>query len=347
MANPYVFIVGCQRSGTTLLRRMVDAHPQIAIMRESHWIPRFFEDRTGLTSEGFVTPELIPELLRHPKFARLNVGEEELLKLLETGKTVPYADFVSGVFDLYGQQRGKSLVGDKTPAYVRSLGTLYSLWPRVRFVHLIRDGRDVCLSVGDWPKAQQKKPGMFATWKDDWVSTTALFWELSVQLGRQAGNLLGLKLYHEIRYESLVSSPAETCAALCAFLGLPYDEAVLRFHEGRTKDDPSLSVKRAWRPITPGLRDWRLQMRAEDVEPFEAAAGRLLDELGYPRAVLRPRPEALEHASGIRRRLAEDEKWLGIIPQARAGTAEPASRHSGSLAKNQVAGGSLEGRAQT
>jgi hypothetical protein len=313
-------------------------------MRESHWIPRFFEDRTGLTPEGFVTPELIPELLRHPKFARLNFGEEELLKLLKMGKTVPYADFVSGVFDLYGQQRGKSLVGDKTPAYVRSLSTLYSLWPRVRFVHLIRDGRDVCLSVGEWRKAPEKKPGIFSTWKDDRLSTTALWWELNVRLGQQGGNLLGRELYYEMRYESLVNNPAEECAALCAFLGVPYDDAMLRFHEGRTKAKPGRDSKHVWLPITSGLRDWRSQMPADDLERFEAAAGSLLAELGYPRAVPRLRPAALEHASGIRRRLAEDKKWLGVISQARAGRIESTSRLPNSLAENRGAGGLLDER---
>ena len=59
--NPFVFIVGCPRSGTTLLQRMVDAHSQIAIVPETHWIARWFEKRKGLTPEGFVRAKLIPK----------------------------------------------------------------------------------------------------------------------------------------------------------------------------------------------------------------------------------------------------------------------------------------------
>ena len=55
MTNPYVFVVGCPRSGTTLFRHILDARPQIAITPEAHWIPRFFEERRGLTAEGVVT----------------------------------------------------------------------------------------------------------------------------------------------------------------------------------------------------------------------------------------------------------------------------------------------------
>ncbi len=76
--NPYVFIVGSTRSGTTLLQRMVDAHPQIAVVNETRWIARYFEKRTGLTPEGFVTPELIPKLLEYHRFPKMKVGREEL-----------------------------------------------------------------------------------------------------------------------------------------------------------------------------------------------------------------------------------------------------------------------------
>jgi len=100
-------------------------------------------------------------------------------------------------------------------------------------------------------------------------------------------------LYFEVRYESLVAHPREECEALSAFLGLPYDDAMLRFDETQTK-------RKTRRPITPGLRDWRTQMSRDDVERFEAMAGDLLDELGCPRAFPRLRPGRLEDASRIR-----------------------------------------------
>jgi len=71
MTNPYLFIVGCPRSGTTLLQRMVNAHPQIAITPESHWIPHLYEKPWALNREGLITHKLIRELAAHPKFARL------------------------------------------------------------------------------------------------------------------------------------------------------------------------------------------------------------------------------------------------------------------------------------
>jgi Sulfotransferase family len=322
MMNPYAFIVGCPRSGTTLLQRLVNAHATIAIMPEAPWIPRKFRKESGLTSEGMVTADLIPQLLEHPKFSRLGFDQDQLLTLVNNGRPVSYSSFVSRVFDLFGKRKGKELVGNKTPGFVRKIESLHRLWAEARFVHLIRDGRDVYLSMINRPLHHVNR-GPFNTWAQDPVTTAALWWELSVKRGRQAGSSLRPGLYCEIRYESLVAHPAEECAALCAFLGLPYQEGMLRFHERRKRAAPPSDAKQAWlpsegesefrlRPITPGLRDWRSQMPQEDVERFEAATGGLLDELAYPRAFPRSRPERLEHASRIRHLFALDPRGRGM-----------------------------------
>ncbi len=94
-------------------------------------------------------------------------------------------------------------------------------------------------------------------------------------------------------------------------MGLPYDDAMLRFYEGREKADLGLDAKRAWRPITPGLRDWRTQMPLDDIERFEAAAGDLLDELGYPRAVPDLPQEKLEDATRIYHAFTEEIRAKG------------------------------------
>jgi hypothetical protein len=301
--NPYLFIVGSPRSGTTLLKRMVDVHPHIAIPPESHWIPRWYEERTGLTAEGFATPDLLSSLLEYPKFSRLGLSRKELEPLVKSDEPISYSTFVTSIFDLYGKAQGKPLVGDKTPSYARRIHTLHTLWPSARFIHLIRDGRDVCLSYVNWKKF--KKRANLATWDEDPVTTSALWWECHVRMAREAGKRLGRDLYYEVGYETLVARPAETCKALCDFLKVPYDEGILRFNEGRVRAQPGLSAKRAWLPITPGLRDWRTQMSVGDIERFEAASGDLLKELGYQRVAQCPTPEAQKQASRIRELFAQ------------------------------------------
>jgi hypothetical protein len=311
--NPFAFIVGCARSGTTLLRRIVDAHPAVAITPETHWIADYFERRTGLTPHGLVTADLIPRLLAHEKFAKLGIGQAELEGLRGAGGPVSYARFVTGIFDLYGKSRGKLLVGDKTPRYVRNIGTLHALWPEAKFVHLIRDGRDVCLSALNWKGKVANLAKLFSTWGEHPVTTTATWWKWSVRLGQEVGQTLGPGLYYEMRYEGLVAAPEEECARLCAFLGVDYEDGMLRFHEGRTRTKPGLDAKHAWLPITPGLRDWRTELPPEDQERFEAAAGDLLGELGYPRTVPQPRSSVLEHAAQIQRSFLEDVRAVALV----------------------------------
>jgi hypothetical protein len=308
--NPYLFIVGCPRSGTTLLRRLVDTHPLVAVIDEMRWIASFFERREGLTPEGLVTPELVDRLLAYDRFATLEISREQLGRLIDTGDPVPYPNFVTGIFDLYGQAKGKSLVGDKTPRYARRIATLHALWPHARFAHIIRDGRDVCMSILNWKKAERAL-GRFSTWAEDPITTAAVWWEWHVRLGREDGGSLAPKLYHEVRYEALVSEPAKECEKLCSFLDLPYDDAMLKFHEGRAKMKPGRDAKRAWLPITSGLRVWRTQMPAEDLERFEAAAGDLLEELGYPRACPSPPEEKLARALRIRESFTREASASG------------------------------------
>jgi Sulfotransferase family len=306
--NPYVFIVGCPRSGTTLLGRMVDVHPDLAMIHEGRFAPDWFERRRGLTADGFVTPELVDRLLGHPPFANVSVGRDELERLLGDGGRVAYADFVTGIFDLHGRAHGKRLVGDKTPHYVRSLPTLHALWPAARIVHLIRDGRDVAQSVLGWRKVTERRGSVarFSAFRENPVATIACWWEWLVRLGREDGAALGPATYHEIRYEALVAEPAAECERLCAFLDVPYDDRMLGFHQGRERDDPGLSAKKAWRPVTPGLRDWRSEMSPADVERFHAAAGGLLDELGYEATDAAPSAELRRHAGRVRDSFASE-----------------------------------------
>ena len=306
--NPYVFVVGCPRSGTTLLGRLLNAHPQLAIIHEGRFVAAWYERRRGVTPDGAVTPQLVDDLLAFPPFRNVHVSREQLERLADGAEPVSYARFVSGVFDLHGAAKGKPLVGDKTPHYVRSLPTLHALWPQARFVHIVRDGRDVCLSVGNWPKVVERGGAVarFSHYERDPVAIAALWWEWQVRLGREAGSGFGPHRYMEISYESLVDDPTAACRALCTFLDVPYDERMLAFHEGRTRDDPGLDAKQAWRPVTRGLRDWRNDMPAGAVERFEAASGELLEELGYARAAPSPGGEAVERAALARRSFARD-----------------------------------------
>jgi hypothetical protein len=308
--NPYVLILGVPKSGMHLLGRVVSTHPQLAIAPEVDWITGFFATRTGLNLDGQLVPELIHKWVQQKRFDPFGLDRQVIEGFIPPGGRVPFGGFLTRLYDLYGEARGKRLVGCPSLEGPQQIPALQCLWPWTKFVHVIRDGRDVWLYLRDWDQTGRFLD-QYPRWREDPLTTAALWWEWQVRLGRQAGSALGTSRYLEVRYEALAARPAEECARLCAFLGLPYDDALPRFHEGHRREDSGLDAKTAWLPITPGLRDWRTQMDAADAERFEAAAGALLDQLGYPRAHPRPRPEALALAAGMRDRFVRDTNALG------------------------------------
>ena len=297
MTNPLVFVVGAARSGTTLLQRMLDAHPLLAVVNETYWLPRKYRERLGLTRDGLVTPELLPMLLASPKFDRMGFAEADLHRICGA-QPARYVDFVARLFDEYAARAGKPYAGDKTPGYVRRIGQIHALFPQARFVHIVRDPRDVCLSMLDWPSGE-RTAGQFGTWHLDRPVSSALYWRYSVALGVQAGRELGPLHYLEVRYEDLVAATETELARLCEFLGLPFDPAMLDYHVGRSKPKPGRSSKAQWLPPTAGLRDWTTQLAADDVARVELAIGGLLSELGYATVGGDPAPGMIERVDAV------------------------------------------------
>ncbi len=306
--NPLFFLVGCSRSGTTLVQHMMDAHEQLAVVPETRWFVHWFDKRYGISEDGFVTPDLVPRLLqRHRLFRDADIGvtQQQLEHLVSDGGKMRYQDFVSILFDRYAEARGVAHAGNKTPGYVRSLQTIHLLWPAAKLIHVIRDGREVSLSIIQ-KRTMRNRPGKpggrFATWQEDAVTTSALWWEWNVRLGQEAGRAIGPGHYYELRYDALVARPEAESRALCDFLGVPFDDAMLRHHEGRVKADPRLVEKHTGldKPVTAGMRNWNTEMPRDDIERFEASAGGLLEELGYEFGVQNHSPESLAHAARLR-----------------------------------------------
>lgn len=279
--NPYLFAVGCPRSGTTLLQRMLDNHPMLAVANDSHFIPRAVED-LPVDVDPPLTPELVEWVRTYRRFYRLGLDEEAVRESAATATT--YAEFVGELYSVYARRHGKELGGEKTPDYVRHLPRLHALFPWARTIHIIRDGREVAMSVLEWAR-DGKGPSKLALWGEEPVAVCAMWWRWLVSTGRRDGRSLGSDRYRETRYEELVEQPEPTLAGLAAFLGLPDSEDMANFHVGRTVRRPGLSAKKAWLPATPGLRNWHTDMGVRDRELFEALAGDLLSELGYERSV--------------------------------------------------------------
>jgi hypothetical protein len=245
----FPFVVGCSRSGTTLLRAMLDAHPALTVPPESHF---------ALAR----SPRALRRALRRdPWFALWGIDAPDL-----RGLDVPAA--VRALFAAYAAARGKPRYADKTPHYVSHLPLLAARFPEARFVHVVRDGRDVALSLLEVP------------WGPDDLEGAAGHWRRRVLEGRAAA--LRPDRYREVRYEALVADPEGALRPLCAWLGLDWHPALLAPRGAAlTVPYPEHHARLALAP-TPGLRDWRRDMAAADAARFAAVAGDALAELGYP-----------------------------------------------------------------
>ena len=285
--NPYLFVVGCPRSGTTLLQRMLDNHPQLAVANDTHFITRCLKKMKWVIDPP-LTAELIEQVKCYRRFPRLGLTDHAVSRAAEKAKT--YAEFVSFLYTEYGNMHRKSLAGEKTPDYVRHLPMLHSLFPQAKSIHIIRDGRDVALSTLEWAKAG-KGPGRIELWNKEPVAVCALWWRMNVDFGMRDGMDLGTAVYREVKYEDLAAWPEKIIQGLADFLKLPFSTEMVKFYVGKTRSNSKLSAKSAWLPPTTGLRDWRSQMVARDVELFEAIAGELLSDLGYERVFKTISPE--------------------------------------------------------
>lgn len=311
-ASPLLFVVGCPRSGTTMLERMLDAHRDLAMTHETHWVTKHAKRGRDLTREGFLRPDTLDALYADHRFVRMAPPRDQIERTLRQGP-LKYRRFVRLVFDHFRRSRGKRFVGDKsTGGYLRDIDRLLEVCPNSRIVHLVRDGRDVCLSMLNWPK-NARAAGRFPMFADDPVATTAAWWQWHVRAGIEQGRSLSGGAYRELRYEELVQEPDRQCAMLCEFLGLEYDPAMARFHDGRSSPSTGKSANAAWLAPTPGLRDWRTQMSDEQIAMFEAIAGDTLAMLGYERWFPRVAPQVARLAS---ERVARWEQEVGLGAQA-------------------------------
>lgn len=265
---PFPFIVGCGRSGTTMLRSMLDAHPEMSVPPEAQFVVPVIQEGRGLEAAGAGSMDAVwPFLARHPSFRKWELPEDRVRSMLGGASRV--AEALRAVFRIYAEGEGKPRYANKTPVHVHWIGLLSAAFTESCFIHLIRDGRDVAVSRRE------------AGFRPTGIVGAARAWGEAIRLGRAAGRRLGGR-YLEIRYEDLVSHPESELRRLCAYVELRFDEAMLRYFERPPLRGTDPAVHRHQdRPPTPRMRDWRRELSAEELSLFEALAGETLRATGY------------------------------------------------------------------
>ncbi|MFL5798038.1 MAG: sulfotransferase family protein [Actinomycetota bacterium] len=272
---PFPFIVACGRSGTTMLRVMFEQHPDMAIPPESYFPVSFWRRRERYrVGGGFDLGAMAEDLVRHDRFLAWRLDQTVVRERL-AGTAPDFAEAVRRVYALYAEAHGKTRYGDKTPPFLMHLPLLAREFPEARFVHLVRDGRDVVLSL----REQRFAPSSFAG--------AAEYWASRVRRGRGAGQRLGPDRYREVRYEDLVADPERELRRLCEFVELDFRPEMLAYRQEDLARIPLTERMKAGGAASapgPSGRDWRSQMTPRQLAVVEVVAGDELEALGYERA---------------------------------------------------------------
>ena len=266
------FIVGCTRSGTTLVSRILDSHSRLAVYHESHFYHLLRHDlhRYGNLEQSsnlrrFLTD--VREVLRRQRKMTVPTEEEFLAALIEPS----FAGVLATVLNLYAHQRGKMRGGDKTPGHHSYLHEIIDQRPDTRAIYLLRDPRDTVVAIRE--KFGTSLKGATALWNAAYVSYTKFSHRI-----------------HLVQYEQLVRHPTESVQAICAYLGEDYEPDMMRFFERvpnqlkRIKYNQDLLT-----PVTPSHIGRFREMSTDEIKRVEAACGIGMEAMGYEFSGAKPK----------------------------------------------------------
>lgn len=269
------FIVGVHRSGTTLLRYMFSSSSRIYIPPESDFIPTFFQKCPHAELSALQVDKILKRIFDKYRFAYEWQGKQPtVVDLLPGESRFTPASVLNGLYAQYARQNDAVRWADKTPIYTNYMLLIHSMFPQAKFIHIIRDGRDVSVSM------MEKWGG-----KEFHVDTyfTARNWVRRISAARRSGQSLPSDKYIEVFYEDLVTEPESSMRRMCKFLDEPFDPLMLEQHYlAQKRVKAGAFHDRVRQPTTPNrLARWKNDMQVSDRRLFQHVAGPMLKELGY------------------------------------------------------------------
>ncbi len=318
-----IFVVGCPRSGTTLLQLMLHAHPRIAIPPENRFLMAAYDERhrfgdLAVEENRRALARWIVER-KKTRFADLGLDGRQVIEEIAAGPPT-LGSALGIVLRAYAARFGKPRWGDKRPGYFQRISVLLRMFPDAQIIHLIRDGRDCVASLKEMDWYKHDIYHAIATWVE------------AIDADEHATRSLPPGTYHRVYYENLTRDPAAELKGLCDFLGEEFDPAMC---------DPApvaavaLPQRKTWHARARGQVDaarsgtWRERLTAVEIALCEAAAGERLRRHGY-RVDPAGRPPAAEYARYLKvaahRRLAAYKRDMRDALRRRDEPCEVAAR---------------------
>ncbi|AXS39880.1 sulfotransferase [Breoghania sp. L-A4] len=230
-------IVGSGRCGTSLLRRTLDSHPDVFVHRETHWFPRMYE----YAGMGKCSPaELAHIFLKttHTTGAPVvPLSQDELDDIFRDKDDITVREFCDGVGYHMARLENKSIWADKTPDYGFFMQQIQTVWPQCKFLHIIRNGLNVALSMSKHPGFQWIVTSGEATWCsaafNNYYSVIEATpqplsgylnrWQHAIRRTRDEATRIPASNYTEIFYEDLIADPGTALEGISDFVGISRD----------------------------------------------------------------------------------------------------------------------------
>jgi len=269
-----------------MFRLMLASHPRIGIPPETGFILWLWWRWRTLSIMAADYERLVDDFLAQETAPDLALEKSELLEAFAQRGPRTFVDAMEVFYETYlgAVFPGKPRWGDKTTWYIDYIETLTELFPGAKFIHLIRDGRDVLCSY----RNTGFLPGR--------VSQVALTWRTRVRKGERVARRLGEARWMNLRYEDLVQAPEPELTRVCEFLDETFHPDMLDFwrdNQARTLE-PARHMAWKGRTVSPAdpasVGRWRRELEAREVARFEALAGETLRRWGYDRSDEGPGP---------------------------------------------------------
>lgn len=271
-----IFILGTERSGTNLLRLILNSHPNIAIPHPPHIMKNFFklEPLYSDLSKDINFKRLIQDVVKmvelHPYPWGIKIDKDKIFHDIQERNLI---NTYFAIYDQYLESTHKKRWGCKSTFMLYHTALIRHYCPYAKFIYMVRDGRDVAVSA---------KKTIFNHYS---VYFTAGLWKKEQQIGIYWLNKLSKNDIFLIKYEDLLNKPEEMVGSLCSFLNEPYQENMLNFFNTiEAKKSGSLSA--AWKNTSsPIIKDnfekFKTELRKDEIDLFEAIAASELDYFSY------------------------------------------------------------------
>lgn len=286
-----IFIIGNPRSGTTLIRLILTAHPAILIPPECGfviWLKNKYADWNRYkNNDDFMVSMFLDDLFACKKFDTWLLDRAYIRSQIVANQPTDYADLCSVVYGAYGLSAGREFTvwGDKNNFYIDYINEILALYSKARFLHIVRDGRDVACSYREVMAANSNSP--YAPKLHTDISDVALEWSMNVMKIELVMKALPRAQAMTIKYEDLVVDAQETLQRVCKWLDLIFEPEMLSFYIKNKESnlEPELTMdwkKRTVQPISDQtIGRYKYELNRDEILEFESVASKALKSFSY------------------------------------------------------------------